>query len=210
MWVEVVDGHGLLLVDGTGNTGVMAQGRASLPAWQRRLLASGNVALDVAHTGGVGDWVEADLVIDEPALALWLGVLLEREIACGPGLEEFRQLREALYGCGRSHVERKLFRSSDVEVLNRLSTGPPIPAAMDVSGAAVLPIVGVDQALARIAREGIALFSGPLRDRVRECAAEDCRLLFVDASRPGRRQWCSMARCGNIAKTRSYRRRIDR
>ncbi len=86
----------------------------------------------------------------------------------------------------------------------------PVPTAMDVSGAAVLPIVRVDQALAHIAREGIALFSGPLRDRVRECAAEDCQLLFVDASRPGRRQWCSMARCGNIAKTRSYRRRIDR
>jgi predicted RNA-binding Zn ribbon-like protein len=26
-----------------------------------------------------------------------------------------------------------------------------------------------------------------------------------DTSRPGRRQWCSMARCGNIAKTRAYR-----
>lgn len=185
----------------------MAPSRASLPAWQRRLLASGNVALDVAHTGGVGDWVEADLVVDEPALAYWLGVLLEREVAQGPGLPAFRALREALFHCGRGHVGGSGFRSRDVQTLNRLACGPALPVEMTVDGAAVLPVARVDQALAHIAREGIALFTGPLRSRVRECAAEDCQLLFVDASRPGRRQWCSMARCGNIAKTRAYRSR---
>lgn len=188
----------------------MVVSRASLPAWQRRLLASGSVALDVAHTGGVGNWVEADLVVDEPALAYWLGVLLEREVAGGSGLQDFRMLREALFHAGRSQVAGRSFRSRDVEVLNRLAQGPALPAAMDVSGAAVLPVISVDQALTHIAREAITLFTGPLRGRVRECAAEDCGLLFVDASRPGRRQWCSMARCGNIAKTRAYRGRTNR
>lgn len=188
----------------------MVPDRASLPAWQSRLFASGNVALDVAHTGGVGDWVEADLVVDEPALTYWLGVLLERQVAPGPGLADFRELREAMFHCGRNHVEGRRFPRRDVEVLNRLATGPCVPTAMDVSGTAVLPIVSVNQALAHIAREGIALLTGPLRGRVRECAAEDCQLLFIDASRPGRRQWCSMARCGNIAKTRAYRSRANR
>lgn len=188
----------------------MVPGRASLPSWQRRLLASGNVALDVAHTGGVGDWVEADLVVDEAELACWLGILLEREVAIGPGLEDFRELREALFHCSRSHIAGRRFRRCDVDVLNRVAPGPPVPTTMDVSGAAVLPVVSVDQALAHIAREGIALLTGPLRSRVRECAADDCKLLFVDASRPGHRQWCSMARCGNIAKTRAYRGRSGR
>ena len=187
----------------------MVVSRASLPAWQRRLLTSGSVALDVAHTGGVGEWVEADLVVDEPALAYWLGVMLEREVANGSGLRDFRMLREALFKCGRSHVTGEGFRRRDVEVLNRLARGPLLPAAMAASGAVVLPVVSVEQALAHIAREGITLFTGPLRARVRECAAEDCGLLFVDASRPGRRRWCSMARCGNIAKTRAYRGRSD-
>jgi len=80
---------------------------------------------------------------------------------------------------------------------------------MDGTGKAVLPVVNVDEALAHIAREGIALLTGPLRGRIRECAADDCQLLFVDTSRPGRRQWCSMARCGNIAKTRAYRGRTE-
>lgn len=183
----------------------MVVGRASLPAWQRRLLASGNVALDVAHTGGVGAWVEADLVVDEPALAWWLGVLLERELAGGPGLQGFRELRQALFRCTRHHVAGRPLRSCDVEVLNRLARGPALPIAMDVTGRAVLPVLSVEEALAHVAREGIALLTGPLRERIRECAAVDCQLLFVDTSRPGRRQWCSMARCGNIAKTRAYR-----
>jgi predicted RNA-binding Zn ribbon-like protein len=65
----------------------------------------------------------------------------------------------------------------------------------------------VHAALASLARDAIDLLSGPLATRVRECAAEDCALLFVDASRPGRRRWCSMEGCGNRAKTTSYRRR---
>ncbi|WP_327121301.1 CGNR zinc finger domain-containing protein [Nocardia sp. NBC_01730] len=40
---------------------------------------------------------------------------------------------------------------------------------------------------------------------MRFCAADDCCLLFVDASRPDRRRWCSMDRCGNLGKVRRYR-----
>jgi len=101
-------------------------------------------------------------------------------------------------------------RAEDVELLNRLARGPAVPIAMDATGAAVLPIVSVTEALGHIAREGIELLTGPLRGRVRECVAHDCQLLFVDTSRPGRRQWCSMARCGNIAKTRAYRGKVRR
>lgn len=60
---------------------------------------------------------------------------------------------------------------------------------MKTSGSAVQPVVNVDQALAHITREAIALVTGPLRGRVRECAAMDCQLLFVETSRPGGRQW---------------------
>jgi predicted RNA-binding Zn ribbon-like protein len=179
--------------------------RASLPAWQRRLLVSGSVALDVAHTGGLGGWVDADLVVDEQALGYWLAVLLERDVSPGSGLVEFRSLREALFTCAQRHVAGEAFRPADVTTINRFAGGPPLPVELTVDGSAVCRAATVDQALAHIAREAIALFTGPLRERVRTCAAADCQLLFVDASRPGRRQWCSMARCGNLAKTRAYR-----
>jgi predicted RNA-binding Zn ribbon-like protein len=34
--------------------------------------------------------------------------------------------------------------------------------------------------------------------------------MFIDHSRPGRRRWCSMERCGNRAKTARYRQRRRR
>lgn len=43
--------------------------------------------------------------------------------------------------------------------------------------------------------------------RVRECAADDCGWLFIDASRNRSRRWCDMSECGNRAKVRRYRER---
>jgi len=45
------------------------------------------------------------------------------------------------------------------------------------------------------------------RDRIRACAGHDCVLHFYDTSRAGKRQWCSMAGCGNRAKARRHYRR---
>jgi predicted RNA-binding Zn ribbon-like protein len=44
-------------------------------------------------------------------------------------------------------------------------------------------------------------------ERMKACAAEDCRWAFYDRSRNRSRTWCSMAECGNRAKARSYRAR---
>ena len=53
----------------------------------------------------------------------------------------------------------------------------------------------------------VDLFGGPLARRIRVCAADNCGLLLVDTSRPGRRRWCSMEFCGNRAKIRTHRSR---
>jgi predicted RNA-binding Zn ribbon-like protein len=43
------------------------------------------------------------------------------------------------------------------------------------------------------------------RERIRECAAADCGLVFYDESRSNNRRWCSMQRCGNREKARTHR-----
>jgi predicted RNA-binding Zn ribbon-like protein len=53
----------------------------------------------------------------------------------------------------------------------------------------------------------IELLSGPLSERIRECASDNCPLVFVDSSRPGTRRWCVMERCGNRNKLRALRTR---
>ena len=52
------------------------------------------------------------------------------------------------------------------------------------------------------------LLSGDYK-RVRQCAGESCTWLFLDSSRNGRRRWCEMQACGNRAKVRRFRQRLD-
>ncbi|MFE6104928.1 CGNR zinc finger domain-containing protein [Streptomyces laurentii] len=41
-------------------------------------------------------------------------------------------------------------------------------------------------------------------DRIRKCANPECVLHFYDVSKNGGRRWCSMAGCGNRAKTQRH------
>jgi predicted RNA-binding Zn ribbon-like protein len=44
-------------------------------------------------------------------------------------------------------------------------------------------------------------------DRIRGCAHDACALHFFDTSRNGARRWCSLATCGNRAKTSRHQAR---
>jgi predicted RNA-binding Zn ribbon-like protein len=44
-------------------------------------------------------------------------------------------------------------------------------------------------------------------DRLKTCAAEECRRVFFDRSKPATRRWCMSTLCGNRMKTRTYRER---
>jgi predicted RNA-binding Zn ribbon-like protein len=84
---------------------------------------------------------------------------------------------------------------------------PPIPL-LEVSGAAaVRRPLAASQVLSLLARDAVDLFAGPLAGRIRVCAAPDRGLLYLDQSRSGTRQWCSMQRRGTRAKVRAHRSR---
>jgi predicted RNA-binding Zn ribbon-like protein len=54
------------------------------------------------------------------------------------------------------------------------------------------------------------LYDGSVRgtlDRLKTCAAEECRRVFFDRSKPATRRWCMSTLCGNRTKTRTYRER---
>jgi predicted RNA-binding Zn ribbon-like protein len=62
------------------------------------------------------------------------------------------------------------------------------------------------RALGTLALDAATMLGMPAqRDRVRICAAEDCSARFYDRSPAGRRRWCSMRQCGNVAKARRHR-----
>lgn len=97
---------------------------------------------------------------------------------------------------------------ADIAVVNEVAARPALVRALRLEGGTVHVAPSAAAALASIAQDAVDLFGGPLVDRIRICSAEDCGLLFVDASRPGRRRWCSMERCGNRSKVRAHRSRL--
>ncbi len=67
-----------------------------------------------------------------------------------------------------------------------------------------------DDALAGLSAVVAELYDGSLKgtlDRPKMCAAEECRRVFFDRSKPATRRWCMSTLCGNRMKTRTYRER---
>jgi predicted RNA-binding Zn ribbon-like protein len=84
------------------------------------------------------------------------------------------------------------------------AAAPPVPS-LDARGqlchGAGNP---VQAALSWLARDALDLVTSPALTRLKNCANPDCRIIFLDSSRPGARRWCSMGTCGNQSKKRAY------
>jgi predicted RNA-binding Zn ribbon-like protein len=187
--------------------------RDALPPDLRRRFRGGRPAIDLAHTGGEGEHARWEILHGADDLARYLGVILDLPDvrAADEDLAPARALRAAVDRTARALAAGRAPAGPDVAALNAAAAPPPlVPVLLPGGGtAAVDPADGAAPsaaaALATIARDAVDLFGGPLAHRIRVCAAEDCGLLFVDASRPGRRRWCSMERCGTLAKVRAHR-----
>ena len=69
----------------------------------------------------------------------------------------------------------------------------------------VEPPATVDAALGRLARQAAEHLAGPERAYLGACAADDCRMVFLDPG--GRRRWCAPERCGVLSRVRAHRER---
>jgi predicted RNA-binding Zn ribbon-like protein len=171
----------------------------------------GNIALEFVATLGDRPGRRIERLAEPDDLARWLGeaALAEQARVTADALGQARALREAIYraiDCARAD---KRPARSDLDVVNdwarRPTRSPQIDQDLHRTLVAADPTAA---SLAHIARESIMLLTGPDLARVRTCAG--CSLLFVDRSRPGRRRWCSMDRCGNREKTARYRNKRQR
>ena len=179
--------------------------------WARFIFIAGRLCIDFTQSGGeTGKRAYWERFHGPPDLADWLAgsPLQLREVQVSP--EEFRialALREAIWRVAQAIRKNETPLGEDIEVINHLAVEPDLPPQLMLEGLAQVwgsPATAT-AALSIIARDAIDLFSGELRSRIRECANPKCGLMFVDTSRPGQRRWCLMKRCGNMAKTSSYR-----
>ncbi|MEY9212296.1 ABATE domain-containing protein [Thermobifida halotolerans] len=173
----------------------------------------GALCLELLTTGGPGVFTRYE-VLHEPAdLARWVALSRLGLTAADVGVDEAelvraRKLRDALWRLVRARTHGRPLADGEVAVLNRAAAGVPLVPRVTPTGERGwrTPASGT-QVVATVARDAVELLTGPFADRVRECAAHDCHLVFVDTSRPGRRRWCSMERCGNRNKVRALRAR---
>jgi predicted RNA-binding Zn ribbon-like protein len=173
---------------------------------------SGRLCLDFVATVGER-WRRCfERLLAEEDLARWMaetGMVQTAPAVSSSQLATGRVLREAINRLARPGLDPE---SDDRDTLNRwaarASFAPQLTTEGKLAWVAARP---VEAMFAAIARDAVDLLTGPLATRIRECSAPDCALLFVDASRPGRRRWCSTEACGNRTRTKAYRqRRKDR
>ena len=123
-------------------------------------------------------------------------------------LAQARVLREALYRLVVAARGGHAPAADDLELINAWAREPTPSPQLDSSlGLTRVAPDACRAGLTELARAGIELVAGPQLQTVRNCANPTCSLMFIDHSRPGRRRWCSMERCGNRAKTAAYRER---
>jgi len=178
----------------------------------------GRAALDFVNTKRERWGRGVETLVTPEDLAHWLAAagVVEKAPAHVPRsvLLEARELREAIDALIAACVEGAPALAAPLALVDRwiaragtrpaLRHGPDGEPELAERGPADSP----RRALGEIALDAARMLgTTEQRARVRICGAEDCSARFYDRSPAGRRRWCSMDTCGNVAKARRHRAR---
>ncbi len=177
----------------------------------------GRPALDFVNTRRERWRRDYETLHDSDLVVEWMVAtkLLDAPMPAPPALvREARELREAINAAVVAVVEGTPVDPAAVTVIDdwlvhagarpQLVLGPDGRPALAERAAADSP----RRALGMIALDAATMLgSEKERARVRICGADDCSARFYDRSPAGGRRWCSMERCGNVAKARRHRER---
>jgi predicted RNA-binding Zn ribbon-like protein len=187
--------------------------RTGEPWWY---FIGGRPSVDFGNTLRERWWRRVETLVTTADLERWLARagLLDGPAQASPAmLGSARELREAIDGAFARTVAGETPEPSDLDAINEWlahARRPPrlVPSAGVVRLEETAPGDPVDHALGLLALDAARILGDERqRERLRICASETCSARFYDNSRAGRRQWCSMRTCGNVAKARRYRAR---
>jgi len=178
----------------------------------------GRPSLDLVATLGKRHAEPVERLPDGAAAAAWFvqaGVLppQAQPTVTPRQLASLRTLREVVNRLMRATMAGRRLGRTDVAALNAAAARPGLvptlvrPGVMQLTWGSGDP---VDVGTSHLARDAVTLLAEQSSHRIKECANPDCSLLFLDDSQSRRRRWCSMDRCGNLAKIHAYRGRLSR
>jgi predicted RNA-binding Zn ribbon-like protein len=180
-----------------------------VPASPELRFDTGAAWLDLLATvGGAYGADPVERLTGPPVLQRWLdhhGLAAER-IPTDTDVASARALRETLRPLALAVVDHASVPEAPLQALQRwLDADVPL-RAVERAGRptpALPPTPAV--ALARVARQALEHLGGPQAEHLHACAADDCRMAFLDPG--GRRRWCAPGRCGVRARVRAHRAR---
>ena len=162
---------------------------------------AGSLALNLVATVGRRFADPVERLHSRERLAQWLAAMgfgadvVDDDVAC------VRRLREHLHELFRAAVDEAPLPAAALAAVNAAVAASPPQLTSD--GGARGPL---DSILALIAADAMRILAGGERDRLRACAAGDCRMVYLARGRRERR-WCSSAHCGNRVRVAAHRAR---
>jgi predicted RNA-binding Zn ribbon-like protein len=180
---------------------------------------AGAICLELALSGGEGRRARFEVLHTPDDLVGWYargsfdlaghGVDPADVAVTTADLALARRLREAIWDAAVKASGGDRPDPADLATINETATGEGVVPQVDAGTGGLVwrPPVTARQLLVELARDAVTTFSAPTVARVRKCADPRCALMYLDTSRPGRRRWCSMQRCGNRNKIHEYRNR---
>lgn len=170
---------------------------------------AGSPALDFAGTLRLRREASPREMLHSPeSLSSWFRGcgITDSDLPCeSADVREAVALREAIY---QVIVARIAGESYDREALGLVNAAARHPAPVPQLTAAGRSVEAtVQQALSHVARDAVAVLSGPEVPLLKECANPECTQFYIDHSRGARREWCKMDPCGNKIKAAAYRAR---
>jgi predicted RNA-binding Zn ribbon-like protein len=169
--------------------------------------------LDIRHFTHHGvPHVQGDELSGPRELGAWMakrGLLLTGARITPPMFDAALQLRASVRAYLQCDPTERRKNKEIVQSLNTALKLFPLLARAKVDHGMVMGAAR-DDALAGLSVVVAELYDGSVRgtlDRLKMCAADECRRVFFDRSKPATRRWCMSTLCGNRMKTRAYRER---
>ncbi|MPY56973.1 CGNR zinc finger domain-containing protein [Streptomyces spongiae] len=113
---------------------------------------------------------------------------------------------------GRAGFDSRSFEAALARLNEFARAATPAPRVVRTADGALVRTLdgtpGRAALLAVVARDAIELLTDPAAcASLRQCAGDNCPIVYVDTSRGRRRRWCSSETCGNRERVARHRRR---
>lgn len=166
----------------------------------------------LGNAGDLANWLEANAPMPVAAAA---GKAAATDFDLDAMFDAALAVRESIYALFLAIGEGRPLPEANLAAFNQALAAAPRKLGVSASDGAYAWIVEQPQAslggvLAPVLWSAADLLTQSGSRRIRCCANDKCKWVFVDRSKGGTRRWCDMSACGNRAKSHRHYARLKK